>query len=64
MPAPYKVELRTGAVKGTVVGEMIDQFGWVVTIEATRCDDGVYRGTGELGPTPESLCVPCLDDAK
>lgn len=59
----YTGELKRGTEPGTVVGEIRDAFGWAIYIRGTlREEGGGYTLVGTLGPTPESLKLPLVDD--
>lgn len=65
MTAPqYTGELRKGDSPGSVVAEIRDRWGWEIHLTGTLTAPGVYTLTGTLGPVPDALRVPLLDDAK
>jgi hypothetical protein len=55
--------LQKGTEPGTVVGELRDRFGWVVTIRGVLQHGGEYRLEGVLGDPPPALRIHGLDDA-
>ncbi len=61
--AVWTGELRKGDMPGTVVGQMSDKWGWVVTLHGTLQPGGGYAITGTLGEPPACLRVPAIDGA-
>lgn len=62
-PAIWTGWLKRGETQGTVQGEITDQWGWSVYITGTLDkENGGYRLEGRLGPPPDSLRVPIVDD--
>lgn len=59
----YTGTLRKGEEPGTVVGELVDTWGWRLTLFGTLDrDTGTYTLTGTLGDTPPSLRLPGLEE--
>lgn len=56
----YTGSLRRGDQPGTVVGELLDIFGWKIHILGTRQDDGSYLLVATVGDKG-SLRVPAVD---
>jgi hypothetical protein len=58
----YTGELRRGTEPNTVVGEIRDQFGWVIHITGTLDPaTRAYALTGTLGATPAALHIATID---
>lgn len=60
--ARYTGHLKRGTEPNTVVGQICDSFGWIISLTGERQADGTYALTGTLGPVPEALRIPILDD--
>jgi hypothetical protein len=58
----YTGTLSKGTEPNTVVGEIRDQFGWVIELRGTL-DPATreYRLEGRLGPTPAALHIDTID---
>ena len=55
--------IRKGELPGTIVGELVDHWGWTVTLAgALDQEGGGYSLQGRLGKPPESLLVEAIDD--
>jgi|KBSSwiS6_1023812.scaffolds.fasta_scaffold61265_2 hypothetical protein len=57
--------LRRGAQPGTITGELIDAWGWVIHINATF--DGPSREyvvEGRTGDVPPGLRIPAVDEGE
>ena len=54
--------LDRGEEAGTVTGTIQDEWGWVVYLTGRRDPAGGYFLEGRLGPVPDSLRVPIVDD--
>jgi len=62
-PAVWKGWLQRGDAPGTVVGELRDSWGWVVSITGTLDrENGGYTLEGRLGDPPAALRIPIVDD--
>ena len=56
--------IKRGELPGTIVGELVDSWGWVVTLAgAVDKGGGGYALQGRLGKPPDSLLVEAIDDA-
>lgn len=53
--------LTKGTEPGTVVGFLVDAWGWRVTIRGVLQHGGEYALTGSLGEAPLALRVPAID---
>jgi hypothetical protein len=58
----YTGELRRGTEPSTVIGRLVDSFGWVIELRGTL-DPATreYRLEGRLGATPPSLHIDTID---
>ena len=54
--------LTRGDAPGTVVGHLVDSWGWRVEITGTLDPEGGYRLEARLGPVPDSLRVEAIDE--
>ena len=55
--------IKRGELPGTIVGELVDHWGWTVTLAgALDQEGGGYSLQGRLGKPPESLLVEAIDD--
>lgn len=55
--------LKRGDAPGTVVGQLVDTWGWALEITGVQDKEGGgYRLEARIGPVPESLRVPIVDD--
>ena len=55
--------IRKGELPGTIVGELRDSWGWVVTLAgAVDPEGGGYSLQGRLGAAPATLRVEAIDD--
>ena len=55
--------IRKGELPGTIVGELVDHWGWVVTLAGSiDKESGGYSLQGRLGPVPATLRVEAIDD--
>ena len=55
--------IKRGELPGTIVGELVDHWGWVVTLAgALDQEGGGYSLQGRLGKAPDSLRVDAIDD--
>ena len=61
-PVIWTGHLARGEAPGTVNGEHTDEWGWTVFITGALRPEGGYRLEGRLGPVPEALRVPIVDD--
>jgi hypothetical protein len=58
----YTGELRRGTEPNTVVGRLVDSFGWVIELRGVMDPETrAYVLTGVLGPTPPSLHIEAID---
>ena len=56
-------KLVRGDEPGTVTGWLVDEWGWVIPLTGTRdVEGGGYILKGVLGPAPEALRIPIVDD--
>ena len=62
MTARYTGHLRRDAT-GAITGQIVDSWGWVITLTATPSPEGGYTLDGVLGETPDLMRVPFADDA-
>jgi hypothetical protein len=54
--------IRKGELPGTIVGELVDHWGWkVVLAGAVDPEGGGYTLQGRLGKPPDSLLVEAID---
>ena len=54
--------LRRGDRRDTIVGELVDTFGWRLRLEGVRDPEGGYRLVAYLdGAVPAALRQPVLD---
>ncbi len=54
--------LKRGELPGTVVGQLVDHWGWVVTLAgAVDKEGGGYSLQGRLGPVPATLRIEAID---
>jgi len=58
----WKGWLKRGETPDTVTGQLTDSWGWVVTLTGTRSPEGGYVLEGRLGPAPEALRIPIIDE--
>jgi len=59
----YSGYLKRAPRKDWIIGELRDQFGWIIRIEGVRDPQGGgYRLTGYSGEVPPSLRQPVIDD--
>ena len=50
------------APDGTIIGRLVDQFGWEIVITGQRDPDaGGYVLQGRVGEPPASLRIPAID---
>ena len=61
MTAKYTGHVRKGAERGTIVGELLDEWGWMISFVGTLGDGGVYSVKGVAGEIPEGLRFPFED---
>jgi hypothetical protein len=55
--------IKRGELPGTIVGELVDHWGWVVTLAgALDQEGGGYSLQGRLGKAPDSLRIEAIDD--
>jgi len=55
--------IRKGELPGTIVGELVDHWGWVVTLAGSiDKESGGYVLEARLGPVPATLRVEAIDD--
>jgi hypothetical protein len=55
--------LKRGESPGTIVGELKDHWGWVVTLAGSLDKEGGgYALQGRLGAAPATLRVEAIDD--
>ncbi len=55
--------IRRGELPGTIVGVLVDSWGWTVTLAgALDQEGGGYTLQGRLGPVPATLRVEAIDD--
>ena len=55
--------IKRGELPGTIVGVLVDSWGWTVTLAgALDQEGGGYSLQGRLGKPPESLLVEAIDD--
>jgi hypothetical protein len=55
--------IKRGELPGTIIGQLVDHWGWVVTLAgAVDPEGGGYQLLGRLGPVPEPLRVEAIDD--
>jgi hypothetical protein len=59
----YTGHLRRDPETGKITGELVDSFGWIISLTAERAADGGYVLAGVLGEVPAALRVPGLDEA-
>jgi len=56
--------IRKGELPGTIIGELVDHWGWVVTLAGSiDKEGGGYSLQGRLGAAPAALQVEAIDDA-
>lgn len=56
--------IRKGELPGTIVGELVDGWGWPIAIAGTLDKEGGgYVLQGRLGKVPENLQLEGIDDA-
>ena len=54
--------IKRGELPGTIVGELVDHWGWVVTLAgAVDKEGGGYSLQGRLGAVPATLRVEAID---
>ena len=54
--------IKRGELPGTIVGELVDHWGWVVTLAgALDQEGGGYSLQGRLGKAPDSLRIEAID---
>ena len=55
--------IRKGELPGTIVGELVDHWGWVVTLAGSiDKESGGYVLEARLGPVPATLRVEAIDE--
>ena len=55
--------IKRGELPGTIVGVLVDSWGWTVTLAgALDQEGGGYSLQGRLGPAPATLRVEAIDD--
>lgn len=57
----YRGYIRRGIEGETIVGELVDQWGWRIELFGTRAADGSYTLTGRLGEVPDAFRIPAID---
>lgn len=63
--ALYSGTLRRGEHRDTIVGELVDSWGWRIELRGIRRSDGSYALTGKLGgAVPDAVRVPAIDGEK
>ena len=56
--------IKRGELPGTIVGELVDSWGWPIAIAGTLDKEGGgYVLQGRLGKVPENLRLEGIDDA-
>lgn len=56
--------LKRGELPGTVVGELVDSWGWPIALAGTiDKENGGYVLQGRLGKVPDNLRLEGIDDA-
>jgi len=56
--------IKRGELTGTIVGELVDSWGWPIAIAGTLDKEGGgYVLQGRLGKVPENLRLEGIDDA-
>lgn len=58
----WKGWLKAGPTKGTIVGELRDQWDWAIEITGTLQDDRSYKLEGKVGRVPDALRIGAIDD--
>ncbi len=59
--AKYTGFIRKDQKTGTIVGRLVDNWGWTITLAATPDPAGGYTLTGTLGDVPDALRIPLVD---
>jgi hypothetical protein len=55
--------IKRGELPGTIVGVLVDSWGWTVTLAgALDQEGGGYSLQGRLGKAPDNLRVDAIDD--
>ena len=55
--------IRKGELPGTIVGELVDSWGWPIAIAGTLDKEGGgYVLQGRLGKVPDNLHIEAIDD--
>jgi len=55
--------IKKGELPGTIVGQLVDSWGWTVTLAgAVDPEGGGYQLQGRLGPVPATLRVEAIDE--
>jgi hypothetical protein len=56
--------IRKGELPGTIVGELVDHWGWTVALAGTLDKEGGgYVLQGRLGKVPDNLHIEAIDDS-
>ena len=56
--------IKRGELPGTIVGVLVDSWGWTVTLAgALDQEGGGYSLQGRLGKAPDNLHIEAIDDA-
>jgi hypothetical protein len=59
--AQYTGSLKRGNAPGTIIGVLVDRWGWEIYLLGTRNDSGGYTLTGTLGEPPAALRIEAID---
>jgi hypothetical protein len=58
----YRGTLSKGTEPNTVVGRLVDSFGWVIELRGVLDPETrAYRLEGRLGPVPPALHIDTID---
>lgn len=58
----YTGTLRRGEHPGSIVGELVDSWGWRIELYGVRSPEGGYVLSGKLGgEVPDAVRVPAID---